>query len=378
MKKYLLLLIVWFSAGLHGVNVFAANDYENLSQINNSQHKLTSVISNTVSRKYVLGANDVLSIYVYDSPEFNQENVRVHPDGKIVIEPLGTIQVAGITIDELHDLLVEKYKYYLNDPRVSIKLDQTKPFIVYVTGAVLNPGSYEIDTDTAKTPSNINANPETQIERKAPLLSNVLVAAGGILYDADLEHIKITNQADKNEIKVNLLNLLENGNSTEDIYLMAGDSIYVPKLPTPLAVNEQKYRKFAGATFSQRSVPVKVFGYVNSPGLVKLDSSQSLNINSAITAAGGYLTDSAYPPKKVYLSRVDTSGKLVTTVVNPMGNDVMLMPNDIVYVPEKVRPLVGKAFDYLTRVINPIDGYANAYNNWALMFSPKRYQVIGK
>ena len=139
-----------------------------------------------------------------------------------------------------------------------------------------------------------------------------------------------------------------------------------------------KYKKYASSTFSPKLIPVKVFGYVNRPGLIKLDSSQSLNLSSAIISAGGYLADSAYAPGKVYVSRVDVSGKLVTTVVNPKSNDITLMPNDIVYVPEKVRPLAGKAFDYMTRVFIPANTFASTYNNWALMFDPHRYQVIGK
>ena len=332
-----------------------------------------SVNKNITTRKYILGPNDVLSINVYDSPEFSQENVRVQPDGKLVIEPLGSLQISGMTIDDLQNILIQKYKHYLNDPRVSIKLEQTKPFIVYVTGGVLTPGSIEISTNPSSSGNNNDSNSEIQIQRKTPILSNVLIAAGGISYDADLENIRITNTFDNSEIRVNLLELLQKSDASQDIYLMAGDVVHVPKLPTPLAVSDEKYREYANASFSPRQVPVKVFGYINHPGLIKLESAQSLNINSAITAAGGYLTEAAYAPKKVYLSRTDTSGKLVTRLVNPMENDVTLMPNDIIYVPEKARPTIGKAFDYISRIAAPINTYANTYNGWALMFDQYRY-----
>ena len=95
-------------------------------------------------------------------------------------------------------------------------------------------------------------------------------------------------------------------------------------------------------------------------------------------SAGGYVADAAYAPKKVYISRADASGKLVTRVVNPMSKDIVVMPNDIVYVPEKPRPLIGKAFDAMFKVLAPFNAAANTYNNGALMFDPKRYQVIGK
>lgn len=344
---------------------------------------LTGFVSQSNSftaRKYVLGPNDVISILVFDNPDFNQEKMRIQPDGKLVLAHVGAIDVTGMTVEELKNLLVQKFKFYINDPEITIKMDEIKPFIIYVSGAVLNPGSYELSTDTsAKSFQSLNPNKlEVQIDRKTPLLSNILVAAGGISYDADLEHVQITNSVDNSKFEVNLLELLQNGGSSQDIYLMSGDNVYVPKLPTPFAVSDEKYKKYASATFSPKSVPVRVFGYVNQPGLVRLDPAQSLSLNSAIVSAGGYQSNAAYAPKKVYVSRVDASGKLVTKVVNPMSKDIALMPNDIIYVPEKIRPLTGKAFDFISRVILPASEFASSYNNWALMFNPTRYQVIGK
>ncbi|MCK7461226.1 MAG: hypothetical protein MZU84_03745 [Sphingobacterium sp.] len=236
-----------------------------------------------------------------------------------------------------------------------------------------------MNTDTAKVPNQNPSKPETFIERKTPLLTNVLVAAGGITHDADLERVLARNNLEGTSYEVNLLELLESKNiENNDIYLMSGDTLHVPKLPSSLVVDIEKYKLFAGATFSPRSVPVKVYGYVNNPGLINLDSSRSLNINSAITAAGGYLIDSAYAPSKVILSRADNNGKLVNTIINPTSNDITLLPNDIIFVPEKSRPLIGKGFDYMMRLISPVNAFANSYNNWALMFDPTRYQVIGK
>lgn len=325
-----------------------------------------------VARKYILGPNDVINISIYNVPELNQEKIRVQPDGKIILTPLGTIEAAGLSIDEFNQLLTEKYKYYLKDPKISTTLVESRPFIVYVSGAVVSPGSYEINTNN----QNYLTNTEIQVERKSPLLSNVLIASGGLSYDADLEHVQIFNNIDKSTYEVNLLDLLEKRDVNQDIYLMAGDSIHVPKVVSPLAISEEKYKKYSNATFSQKTVPVKVLGYVNEPGLIQLDSSQSLNLNSAISSAGGYINTSAYPPKKVFLSRVDASGKLVTRVINPMSNDVALMPNDIVYIPDKPRPMLGKAVDYATRLMSPINTTAATYNNWALMFNPTRYQVV--
>lgn len=335
--------------------------------------------ANAYSREYLLGPNDIISILVYDEKDMNQEEIRVQPDGNIILAPVGQIKAAGKTVEELHTLLVKKYKYYLKDPQITIRLDKTRPFVAYITGNVLNPGGYELNTDTSSYyPGGTNTFSDVQISRRSPLLSNLLVASGGVKFDTDLEHIKITNKNRHDFFEVNLMDILNHQDSRQDIYLMSGDVVTVPKLPTPLAVSEANYIKYATSTFSPKYIPVKVFGYVQKPGLVKLDSSASITLNSALMEAGGYLTDAAYAPKKVYISRADASGKLVTRKVNPMANDIIVMPNDIVYVPEKARPLIAKAFDAMAKILNPINGFANTYNNWALMFNPTRYQVIGK
>jgi polysaccharide export outer membrane protein len=280
-----------------------------------------------------------------------------------------------MTLDQLNKLLTQKYSKYLVNPQLTVNLLEPKPLIVQVTGAVQSPGVYELRMDTKLANFNAGARPEVSISRNTALLSNVLVAAGGITFDADLEHVQVKNTYDHSEFEVDLMKLLMDSDASQDIYLVAGDSIVVPKLPSPLAVSDVRYKQFASASFSQREIPIKVLGFVNRPGLVRLNAAQALNINAAISEAGGYLITEAYQSKKVYLSRADANGHLVTRAINPTQEDVILMPNDIVYVPNKLRPLGGKFFDYTGRVFTGLNSIAGAYNNWALMFDPYRYQI---
>lgn len=327
-------------------------------------------------RKYLLGPNDILNIKVYDTEEFDHENVLVQPDGNIVMAPFGSIDVAGKTIDELRTNLEDRMKYYLNDPHVAVQLVHSKPFTVYVSGAVLKPGSYELVTDVARNQMLADQTPEVLVERKTPLLSNVLVAAGGIQHDADLEHVKISNSIDGSSHEVNLLELITKGDTANDLYLIAGDSIHVPRLSTPYAVKDEHYNALLGSTVFQKSIPVKVYGYVSTPGLVRLDAAQSANLNSAIVSAGGYqATQGSHPPDKVFVSRIGENGQMVTRTVDPQREDMVLHPNDIVYVPNKSRSEAGKAFDYASRIIMPIAGIASSFNNWSLMFNPTRFQT---
>lgn len=347
-----------------------------LDTVANSQQLSAHIISNYTGRKYRLGPNDVLTVNVYDSPEFSQEDLLVQPDGNITVAPFGSVNVAGMTIDEFQKDMTDRLKMYLNKPMVTIKLVHTKPFQVYVSGAVLRPGPYELLTDITRNQMVQNTAPGLVLERKLPLLSNVLIASGGLRYDADLEHVKIHNKFDGSSFEVNLLDLVQNGNSDQDMFLIAGDTVEVPKLATPYAVDDTKYQVMLGSSIFQKEIPVKIYGYVNRPGLVMLDGAQTANLNSAIGQAGGYLsTEASYAPNKVYVSRVDGNGRMTTTTIDPRHSDMAMRPNDIVYVPNKITPRVGKAFDYLTRIIVPAGAIATGMNSWALLFDPNRFQV---
>lgn len=320
-------------------------------------------ISNTlVARKYVLGPNDIISLKILNVPELNQADVRVQPDGKISLLYLNSISVAGLSIEELQEIVEKKYSEFLVNPQISIKLNQSRPFIVYISGSVLNPGSYELNTIT--NTSIYYPQVDSFIERKTPLLSNIITAAGGVKHDADIEHVQVTNDIDGTTKEVNLLDLITKSDSSQDIYLMGGDKIFVPSLPSALAVNPENYKVLVTSTIFQKEIPIKVLGYVNKPGLVSLNSAKSANLNSAIAAAGGYLTDSAYIPPKVYISRLSTNNKIVTQKVNPMSTDIALMPNDIIYVPNKVRPVIGNFFDFITRMVYPLALYSNIRYNF--------------
>ncbi len=308
------------------------------------------------SRKYVLGPRDIISINVLGVEELSQKGLRIQPDGSINLSGTGSVHAAGMTLDELCSVLEKKYSLYVKNPKVTASLEKSRPFIVQVSGAVSSPGSYEINIDA---------------EKEMPMLSNVLAEAGGISHNADVEHIIIRNNLNNTSYEINMLEMLETGGVENEINLMAGDCIHVPLLTANEAGEIERKSCFSSATFADKSVPVRVIGYVNSPGLITLDSGISPTLNTAISEAGGYLDPS--PPKKVFISRSTKEGKLVTTEVNPMEEDITLLPNDVVYVPEKTKHFLGKTLDFIMQVSRPAGNAASSYNHWSLMLDPKRF-----
>jgi polysaccharide export outer membrane protein len=315
--------------------------------------------ASVIADDYILGPNDILSVQVFGFPDLTHSEVKVQPDGQIMLDLVGPFKVAGLTTNELYELIRQKYSKYLKDPKITLNLVQTKPIIVYITGAVMNPGIYEVLTSTLNV-TRMNAN-EINIDRRTPILSSMLSASGGITYDADFEHVEVSNKFTHEKRNVNLLSLIKDGIVEEDVYLHPGDVIHVPRM-SPLAQDPMKYKEVASASFAPKTVTVKVFGYVNQQGLISLNPAQNLNMMSAITSAGGFYQTAAYAPKKVYLFRPDGNGKLAHVgTYNPKHDDPQLMPNDIVYVPDKLRPNIAKVFDYMNNVIKPFSSTAYAY-----------------
>lgn len=317
------------------------------------------------AREYVLGPNDILNISVTNVPELSKGSIRVDHEGNISLAYIGQLKVVGLTLEQLKQVLTYHYNEYVIEPEVLINIEQAKPFIVYVSGAVRNPGSYELNTVPNQSP--FISKPEAFIERKTPLLSNIIVAAGGLSYDADFEHVKVTNELDGSVIEVNLLTVINESDYASDLFLMAGDKIVVPRHPSPAAIEDEKYRLLVKSTLFQRDFPVRVIGYVRSPGLIRLSSDQEATLNSAIARAGGYPTDYGDFPDKVHISRLDNNHKLVTMKVNPMREDIAIMPNDVIYVPAKDVPLIAKMFDLVGRLINPFGAFSNTYQSWENM-----------
>lgn len=324
-----------------------------------------------LSNEYRLGPNDEIDLDFFSVPEFNQKSLRVTPDGNLMFPAIGQVQVAGQTINELSTALNERYRKYLKEPNISINLVKLKPFIVFIKGGVLHAGSYEFNPNPADYMQQTTATKELNVLRTSPLLSNVLVAAGGLTHDADIEHLEIHNQYTGEVTTVNILELLTS-KEYHDLYLNHGDTVMVPQLPSALAVDPEKYRKFMGSSFSQKEVPVRVYGYVKTPGLYNLPSAQTNTLHSAIVSAGGYYGDFAFQPQKVYLSRVDNKGQIATIQIDPRHEDPIVMPNDIIYIPEKTIGKVHRGFRIVTDLIDPLFRSGIAYNTWAQIIDPTR------
>jgi polysaccharide export outer membrane protein len=90
---------------------------------------------------YRLGAGDKIRVVALQDAEFSGD-YEVSATGGISPRMLGSVQVVGKTLNEVEELLRERYRAsgYLISPRLSVELVATRPF--YVLGEVARSGAF--------------------------------------------------------------------------------------------------------------------------------------------------------------------------------------------------------------------------------------------
>jgi polysaccharide export outer membrane protein len=98
--------------------------------------------------EYTIGPSDVLSIRVWKNPELSIEQVPVRPDGKISTPLVNDVQAAGLTPNQLKDVLAQRLGEYVTAPDVTVIVAQMNSRRVSVVGEVTRPGPVPIGADT--------------------------------------------------------------------------------------------------------------------------------------------------------------------------------------------------------------------------------------
>jgi len=166
-----------------------------------------------VADEYHLDAGDVLTIGVWgfgeqDAKDLQAKEYMVRPDGKVDFPLVGEVQAAGISSAELTGKLTTGLSYYLKDPKVTVNVFKLHTTRVYVLGKVEKPGMYELE--------------------KQHNLLDAIGAAGSYTAEAAKKKVYIIRKDQKGTpIKVNLMNIWEKGDMTQNYALGDGDVVYL-------------------------------------------------------------------------------------------------------------------------------------------------------
>ena len=99
---------------------------------------------------YTLRPGDVAVVNVLEDPTLDSQ-VLVLPDGTISLPMAGTIQAAGLTPEQVADLVQERLRAnFVEPPNVRVGVSSVGQLLqseVYVLGEVNNPGLYQYDPE---------------------------------------------------------------------------------------------------------------------------------------------------------------------------------------------------------------------------------------
>jgi polysaccharide export outer membrane protein len=164
--------------------------------------------------RYRLQAGDVLELdFLFTPEEFNQE-VTIEPDGYITVRGIGDLHVAGLTKQQLSEVLQKAYTKakILRKPVITVELMEfEKPYFI-VGGQVHKPGKYDLHGETTVT--------------------QAVAIAEGFKESAKHSQVLLFRQVSEGWLEVKKLNvkeMLRAGNLREDIRLRPGDMVYVPQ-----------------------------------------------------------------------------------------------------------------------------------------------------
>jgi polysaccharide export outer membrane protein len=155
---------------------------------------------------YVIGLGDVLRVVVWKEPDLTLE-AAVRPDGMITFPLLGDLPAAGRRPGELASTLVTELDRFVEKPRVTVSVSQATSARVYVVGQMVRPGEFPLSGRMT--------------------VLKALALAGGFKEFARPDSIVIIRE-DQTVIPFNFKRVAEGKDVSQNVLLLAGDTIVVP------------------------------------------------------------------------------------------------------------------------------------------------------
>ena len=169
------------------------------------------LVGPALSEEYIIQSGDSLEIKFYYNSEMN-DYMTVRPDGRISLELIGDVVVAGQTPTQLKNLLTKKYSEELKNPQVTVIIRAVSAKI-YVDGEVKKPGMLEL---------------------LGPLTVMQAIARAEGMTDKAWQEALVIRRIKGKEPLVMLLDLeavLNGTNIGQDVGLVPFDIVYVPRSP---------------------------------------------------------------------------------------------------------------------------------------------------
>ena len=277
---------------------------------------------------YRLGPGDEVAIEVIGEDEISRSQMPIGADGVIHAPLAGPVQVQGLNVGEVRELLTGRLRTYIHEPQVIVRVVKFGSQSVSVIGAVKRPGLHQL--------------------RGRKSLIEVLSLAGGLREDAG-HVIKITRRREQGRIPLatarddstgrfsvasaNIEDVLKANHPADNVIIEPNDVISVP-----------------------RAEMVYVIGAVGRSGGFVLREQESISVLQALALAGGVDGTAATRKARILRPAPGGGGRLelpvdLKSIMESNSEDAALHPEDILFVPNSSgKTAARRAADAVIRV----------------------------
>jgi protein involved in polysaccharide export with SLBB domain len=165
-----------------------------------------------VGPDYVVGPGDEIKITVWGKIE-GAWHVAIDRDGNISLPKAGVLGVAGLTFNQLRDLLYKEFSKYYTGFEMNVSMGALRSMRVYVVGNAQNPGAYTVSALST--------------------IVNALLQSGGPSKTGTMRDIQLKRNG-QTIGHFDLYDFLLKGDKSKDARLLPEDVIFIPSVG-PLA-----------------------------------------------------------------------------------------------------------------------------------------------
>lgn len=194
---------------LFGYDVFSGNSLG-----------LTVVDDLPVPLDYQMGPGDVINVQTFGKTNQNL-SLTIDRDGSINLPDIGPVAVSGQTFAQLRKQINDVIKKKTIGVDVSVTMGAMRTMQVYIVGEAVQPGAYNVNGLTT--------------------ITQALIASGGVKKSGSLRHIQLMRKG-KVVSDFDLYDLLIKGDTSKDLRLSSGDTLFIPIRENAITIEGQVAR----------------------------------------------------------------------------------------------------------------------------------------
>ncbi len=259
----------------------------------------------------VIGPDDSLSILLLDSEELSK-TWRVSSTGNVDLPYVGTITVAGMTVEQFQKDLAQRLRKYFWNPELSVYISEYRSQPITVNGAVDKPGTIQLEGSRA--------------------LFDVIMKAGGPKEAG--EKVTVTRALSRGRIE------WPSAKEQEDHMYSVAELDLKTVMDGHSAAANLRVQPYDIVTLDRgrEQKLVYIIGGVTKPGAVELITQERVSLLRVLAAAGGLVKGSV--PAKTQIMHIGPGGVRteqatvnLKTIIDGKASDLELTAGDVVMVP---------------------------------------------